>query len=118
MAKPTYQLFPLSESTNFLPINIAATTSGSAALLHSSDETNYDEIWLDVYNYGNTDAILTLCLGGTAAHQLVPTPVPAGRGIIPLLRGYPFKSGVDISAFASVTNMVAVLGRVNRIIFI
>jgi hypothetical protein len=118
MAKPTYQLHPLSESVNFLPINISATSSGTATLLHEVDGTNYDEVWLDAYNYGNTDAIITLCLGGTAAHQLVPIPVPAGRGIIPILRGSSFNGGIDISAYASITNMIAVLGRINRIIFI
>lgn len=116
--KPTYQLTPFSASTNFLPINIAATSSVSPTLVHEAHATNYDELWIRAYNYTDVDAVLYLCLGGTAAHQIVPIPVPAGVGLIPIVNGDVFTGSVDISAYASETNRIALEGRVNRIIFI
>lgn len=116
--KPTYQLVPFSASTNFLPINVAATSNVSPTLLHQAHATNFDEIWLRAYNYTDTDATLFLCLGGTAAHQIVSIPVPAGIGMLPIVNGDVFTGGVSISAYASSTNTVALVGRVNRVVFV
>lgn len=116
--KPTYQLHALSNSTNFLPISVAATSSGSATLLHEADSTNYDEIWLKAFNYSNQDAILYLCIGGVNAHQIMPVPVPAGVGVVPILNGEVYTNGTQIKAYCSNANLVSILGRVNRIVFV
>lgn len=118
MTKPTYQLHSLSGAVNFLPINIAAITSASTTPVHTSHATNYDELWLRAYNYTDTDAILYLCLGGTATHQIMPVPIPAGVGIIPVINGDVYTGSVELSAFASAANHIALSGRVNRIVFI
>lgn len=118
MAKPTYQIVPLSNSTNFQPINIAATTSGSPTLLHTSDSTDFDELWLDAYNYSGNDAFINIMLGGSSSYQILTLPIPSNRGLIPLLKGQTFTGSVVISAYASTTNVISVIGRVNRIVFI
>lgn len=118
MPRPTYQSFNLSGSTNYLPINITANTVGSANLIHTASALDVDELWLDAYNYSNSDTFLYLLLGGSASHQVIKTPVFAGRGMIPLLKGQRFTGSVVISAYADSANAVSVVGQVNRIVFV
>lgn len=118
MAKPTYQIVTPSGTTNFLPINITATTSGTANIIHAADAVNFDELWLRAYNYTNNDSILYLCLGGTASYQIVPIPVPAMVGELQIINGDVYTGGVEIKAYASTANSIAVQGRINRIVFI
>ena len=118
MSRPTYQSVALSGSTNYLPLNITGVATGSANVIHTAHATNTDELWLDLYNYTNTDTFVTLMLGGSASHQLLVVPVPSQRGMIPLLKGQRFDGGVVISAFASAANRVAIVGQVNRIVYI
>jgi len=118
MSRPTYQTVILSGSTNYLSVNITGVATGSANVIHTAHATNTDELWLDAYNYTTTDTFMTLMIGGSAAHQLLVVPVPAQRGMIPLLKGQRFTGSVVISAFASAANRVALIGQVNRIVYI
>lgn len=118
MAQGTYQLATLSNSTNFLPINIAATTLNAATLIHTADSVNFDEIWASAYNYGANDALLTILFGGTNAYQQMSLIIPASRGLIPVINGLRFTGAVQISAYASITNSISLIGSVNRIVFI
>lgn len=118
MAKPTYQIIPLSGPGNFSPLNITATTSTSPNTVHTASSTDFDELWLECYNYSTSDVILTLCIGGTAAHQRTSQVIPFGRGLIPLMRGSKFSSGTTLQAFAGVANTVSILGYAHRIVFI
>jgi hypothetical protein len=115
--KPTYQILPFSGSTNFLPINISATSANSATTIHTAASVDEDELWLYAYNYGSFDASLTISLGGTANFQQLTQTIPAARGLIPVLNGITFTGGIVIKGFSSNTGVVSVLGRVNRIIF-
>lgn len=115
---PTYQLFPFSGSTNFLPISISSILSSSPDTIHLASSTNFDEMWLDAYNYSADDGLLTICLGGTNTHQRMQVPVPTGRGLIPIIKGLKFTGGVTISAFASSANIISVVGFINRIVFV
>ena len=117
MPKPTYQLTPLSSSTNFLPINVAAVSSASPTAVHAAHATNFDEVWLKAYNYTEVDAILYLCIGGISTFQIMPVNIPAGVGEIPILSGNVYTGSVTIQAYASETNRIALNGRVNRIVF-
>lgn len=118
MASASYQIQPFSASTNFLPISIASTNSASPDTIHVCSSTNYDEIWLDCYNYGSDDAILTICFGGTSSEKKMQVPVPTGRGLIPIIKGLRFTGGITISAFASSANVISVIGSVNLILFV
>lgn len=118
MSRATYQLATLTNSTNFLPINIGAIAPGSPTLIHTADSTNFDELWLDAYNYSSNDGFLYLMLGGSASHQILTTPIPAQRGLIPVVKGLRFTGGVVISAYASSANIISVIGSLNRIVFI
>jgi len=114
----TYQIHPFSASTNFLPISIASTSSGTPDTIHVCSSTNYDEIWADGFNYGSDDAILTICIGGTSAEKRLIIPIPAGRGLVPIIKGLRFTGGITLSAYASSANVISVIGSVNRVIFV
>jgi hypothetical protein len=116
--KPTYQIKPLSAASTYLPINLTSVSSSSPNVIHTASATDFDELWLEAYNYSVEDTLLTLCLGGTAAYQLLSQVIPAGRGLIPILRGNKVSSGIVISAFTSSANKISLTGYVHRIIFI
>jgi hypothetical protein len=116
--KPTYQIQPLSANGNYLPINITSISSASPNVVHTSSSTDFDELWIEAFNYSAEDVLLTLCLGGTNAYQLLSQVIPPGRGLIPLLRGNKVSSGLVVSAFASSANKISLTGYVHRIIFI
>ena len=117
MAKLTYQRHPLSVSTNYVPIAIAATTVGSPTLIHTAS-TDIDEIWLDVYNYSLDSANLTILLGGPEASKQLKILVPSGRGLISAIKGLNFTGGVQVSAFASSATALSVVGYVNRLVMV
>jgi hypothetical protein len=119
MAKPTYQIIPLTgNSGSFNPINITSISSASPNTLHTASTTDFDELWLECYNYSNSDVILTLGIGGMAAHQRLTQVVPFGRGLVPLIRGTKLSGGTTIQAYSSVANAVSILGYAHRIVFI
>ena len=112
----TYQAITLSGSAGGAPILVNAITAGTANTLHTAHATNIHEVWLAAYNYGSVDADIVLCIGGIAAGQQITLTIPAKRGTIPILSGIRFTSSVVISAFASVTTSIAVVGNVNNIV--
>ncbi len=116
--EPTFAILPLSESTNYLPINIAATTSASPTLIHTTHASNIHEIWLYAYNYNSNLSQLVVCIGGTAAHQRLTIPVSPSAGSIIVIPGWRFSGGISISAYANFTNTVSVIGSVNEILFV
>ena len=118
MAQGTYQIHPLSGSTNFLPINIAAINATSPTLIHESSAVNYDELWLSAYCYGASDTALYLMFGSDVPHQQMSLVVPSQRGLISIVNGLRFTGGVTISAYASNTNSISIIGSVNRIVFV
>ena len=118
MAKPTYQIDHLSESINYGPIVVASTDNSTPTLLHTAHATNIDEIWLEAYNFGNTDVTLTISYGGTNPENRIIQVIPASRGSIPLLKGIRCSGSLTVSAHASTANSVSIIGSVNRIVFV
>lgn len=118
MAKPTYQISSFSEAVNYTPINIVSTVSATPTVLHTAHATAIDEIWLEAFNYGSTDALLTLTVGGTALHQRLSLLIPANKGNVPVLNGIRLSGSVVLGGYASITNTISVLGSINRIVFI
>lgn len=116
--KPTYQIAPLSVSGNYSPINITAIDSVTPNNIHVASATDFDELWIEAFNYSNNDVVLTLAIGGTAAHQLMSQVIPHGRGLIPVLRGSKMSGSINVDAFATQSNAISILGYVHKIIFI
>lgn len=116
--KPTYQIIPLSGSGNYTPVNITNTTPATAAIIHTASATDYDELWLEVFNHSAEDAAISLAIGGVNPHQIITQFVPAGVGLIPLLRGTKMSSSTIVRAYASTTNKLSIVGYAHRIVFI
>jgi hypothetical protein len=115
--RSNYQVISPSGTTNFLPINVTSISNSSPNAIHVAHATNFDELWLNAFNYSNEDAILYLMLGGNNNHQTLPIVIPTSVGLVPVIAGHTFTGSVSISAYASVTNSISILGRINRIIF-
>lgn len=115
--RSNYQVISPSGTSNFLPINISSVSNSSPNVIHTAHATNFDELWLNAFNYSNEDAILYVMLGGSSAHQILSMVIPSGIGLVPVIAGHTFTGSVAISGYASVTNSISVLGRINRIIF-
>jgi len=118
MAKPTYQIDHFSESINYGPIVVASTDNTTPTLVHTASTTNIDEIWLEAYNFGSTDAVLTISYAGTNPENRITQVIPASRGSIPVLQGTRCSGAITISAHASIANTVSIIGSVNRIVFV
>jgi hypothetical protein len=105
----------LSGSTNGRPIQISATaTLGNTIHTASSGANVIDEIWLFAYNVSSNDALLTLEKGGVTTPDLLKINIPAQVGPVDIMRGI-LQSGLILTAFASVTNVISIDGWVNRI---
>jgi hypothetical protein len=109
----------LSGSTDGKAIKVVQTaTAGDTvhtAVAGTTDGT-YDEIWLWAYN-GHTAAVtLTIEFGGaTVPDQTIVLTIDFKNGLIPIIPGLILQNGMVVKAFASVANVVTIIGFVNRI---
>jgi len=112
----------LSGSTDGKPIKITNTATGGSPedTIHSAIAGQiagtFDEIWLWAYNGHTADVVLTIEFGGTAApDQNIVVTIPFKSGLIPVIPGLILQNAMVISAFASVANVITVMGFVNSI---
>ncbi len=106
----------LSGSTSGRPIAVAATsTPGTTIHTAVNISDNIDEVWLYVTNTDASAVDLTLELGGTSTSDTVEMSIPAEDGLHLVLPGNVFDTGVIIKAFAGTTNVINVVGWVNRL---
>jgi hypothetical protein len=117
----TYTKIPFSGATSGQPIAIAAT-GGTGTTIHTTgtSSADIDEIWLYANNIGATATVtVTLQYGATAAGSTVEFGVPAKTGLTLVLPGTLLtgdgSAGRVLRAFAGTTNVINVLGYVNRI---
>ena len=109
----TFTKQKLSGSTDGKGIKITSNTGGSGTTVHTAvtGTTDFDEVWIYAYNSSASSVNVTVEFGGTTIQQAVP----AQSGLYLLVPGLPLQNGAVITAFASVVNVVAVYGFVNRI---
>jgi hypothetical protein len=116
----TYSKQHLVGSTDGKPIKIAATATGDpGTAIHTAiaGTTDFDEIWLWAYNSSASSVVLTIEFGGTAApDQNIVTTLASQSGLIPIIPGLILQNGLYVTAFAGTTNVVTVVGFVNRIV--
>lgn len=107
----------LSASTNGTPILIAATgTLGTTVHTAVSGTTSWDEIWLWAYNSDTTARTLTIEFGATGAGgDFVYTLPVSTNGLVLVVPGLALNNAKVLTAFASVTNVVNVVGYVNNV---
>lgn len=111
---------PLSGSTQGTPIAVAATgTPGTTVHTTGTSATIVDEVWVYATNIDTVSRNLTIEYGGTGAAQRIEVAIPAKSGLSLVLTGLIITgtgSGTNtIAAFASATNVINLIGYVNRI---
>jgi hypothetical protein len=111
----------LSGSTGGRPILVAATSSPGTTIHDTGTvAATLDELWLWAQNTDTTDRKLTIEFGGTTApNDLIEITITAESGLMPVVQGLVLAgtgaAARTVKAFAASTNLVTVLGYVNRI---
>jgi hypothetical protein len=116
----TFSKLTLSGSTDGRAIKVAATaTPGTTIHTGSATATTFDEVWLYAMNTDTTDRKLTVEWGGVSApDDLIEFTVKAESGLYLIVPGLVLKGNATplvVRAFAATTNVVTILGYVNRI---
>lgn len=112
----------LSASTDGKAIKIAATAT-AGTLIHTADASAtpgaggvWDEIYLWAFNSSASPVVLTIEHGGpTAPDQNIVQTIAPQSGLVLVLPGVILQNSATVKAFAGTTNVVTVLGYVNRI---
>lgn len=110
----------LSGSNQGKNIQINSTTPNGTTI-HSTgtSSTIIDEVWLYATNLAATQSTLTIEYGGTGTASEITLGVPSRSGLTLVLAGALLTgtgtSSNTIKAYASVTDVVNVMGYVNRI---
>jgi len=104
----------LSGSTDGRPIVITATEL-PGDLIHTASDTEIDEIWIYLSNSSDTPVVTTIQWGLTTAAGSIIQSVPGQAGLYLAIPGLVLTNGSVVRAFASVSEVVTVLGFVNRI---
>lgn len=110
----------LSGSTNGAPIKVVPTAT-AGTLLHTAiagtTDGTYDEIWLFAQNNHTAAVVLTIEFGGaTAPDQNVTMTLASKSGLQLIIPGLILQNGLTVKAFASVANVVSIVGFINNIV--
>jgi hypothetical protein len=107
----------LSASTDGKPIKVAATST-PGTLIHTAitGSTQIDEIWIEAVNTDTVDRLLTIEYGdATAPDHNIPITIPHQTGLVLVINGMLLNNGDTVKAFAAATNVINIIGFVNRI---
>lgn len=109
----------LTGSTDGKPIKVVATATAGTTIhtaVGGTVDGTYDEIWLWAYNGHTANVVLTVEFGGaTVPDQNIVTTVPFKAGLVPIVPGLILQNGMVVKAFASVANVITLVGFVNSI---
>lgn len=111
---------PLSGSLQGRPIQIQTTGSlGTQIHTTTTSSTIVDEIWLYATNIDTVSRNLTIEYGSTGSNDRIEVAIPAKSGLSLVTAGSILTgtgvSGSLITAFASATSSINLIGYVNRI---
>ena len=109
----TYSKVELSVLTDGVPLKITPTgTAGET--IHTAHATAQDEIWLWACNTASASRKLTVEFGGVAVDQNIVVNIPAETTVL-VVPGWVLTNSKVMAAFASVADVINVVGFVNRI---
>lgn len=114
----TFGPIPLSGSSNGLGIKVVQTaTAGTTIHTAVSGTSSWDEIWLWAYNGHTANADLTIEFGGATVpdNVVVFTGLQFKVGPVCVIPGWRLQNSLVVKAFASVANVFAITGHVNRL---
>lgn len=108
----------LSSSTDGRSILVAATATLGTAIHTAVNGVTpgvFDEVWLWAQNNHTVDLVLTIEFGGTTLKDTIVATIPAKSGLIPVVPGFVLQNASLVTAFTTVTNVMAIHGFVNSI---
>jgi hypothetical protein len=105
----------LSDSTSGRGIKVVATATAGTDIHTATGAPNIDEIWLWASNSHTAAVTLTLEWGGVVSpDDLFKTTIQPNETVL-VAPGWILNGGIDVAAFASVANVISIIGYVNRI---
>ena len=111
----------LTGSTKGQGISVAATSSGGTAIDERGAEPDSgfksNEVMYSLFAVNNhdSDVLLTLEFGGTAAKNLIKKTIKAGDGMTFLVNSHTLQDAVVITAFADTANKIMIYGEVREL---
>ena len=108
----------LSGSTDGKPIKIVATaTAGTAVHTAVAGTTagTWDEIWLWAQNNHTAEVTLTIEFGDANPESNIIITLASKSGLVPILPGHRLQNAATVKAFASVANVVSMVGHINTL---
>ena len=110
----------LSGSTDGMAIKVTQEAS-PGDIIHTAiagtTPGTYDEIWLWAHNGHTADVWLTIEFGGvTVPDQTIVVLIPFKSGVIPVIPGFILHNSRIVRAFASVANVLTVVGSANSMV--
>ena len=106
----------LSDGTNGRGIKVVPTsTAGQDIHTAVAGTSDIDEVWLWASNSHTGVVTLTLEWGGTTSpDDLLKTTLQPNETVL-VSPGLVLQNGLDVAAFATVANVITIIGYVNRI---
>ena len=93
-----------------------AATATPGTTIHTASSTAVDVITLYAMNTDSTDRKLTIEWGGvTSPDDLIEVTITKEAGLVKVVDALPLQNSLVVKAFAATTNVITILGFVNRI---
>ena len=116
MAATTARKVPFSVAASVKVVATATAGTAVHAAGATADGSIYDEIYLWAWNSHTADVVLTIEMYGvTVPENTIEVTIPFDSGLVLVLPGMLLENSQAVAAFATVANVVAVYGFVNRI---
>jgi hypothetical protein len=105
-----------SASTDGGPVLVAATsTAGTTIHAGVTGTVDWDEVWIWLVNNHSADVEVEIEWENATASQNIVQTIPFDSGLVQVVPGFILQNDKTVAIFASITNVVAAYGYVNRI---
>ncbi len=114
----TYSKQKLTGSTYGKGIVVSSTSSSSPNLVHTatSSASDFDELWLWAYSDHSDSQPVNLTVEfGTTNPTKTTMAIESKKGLFLVCPGLPVQFGLDVNAYAEISDKITLYGYVNRI---
>jgi hypothetical protein len=116
MANTFTKIVPSGSTTGMGIKVVAVATLGTLFHQAGAGTTNFDEIWLWLFNSDTASHVVTIEFGdATAPDHNIVIVVPPKAGLICAIPGLVLQNSLSVTVFADAANLVTMSGYVNRI---
>jgi len=105
-----------SESDDGRPIKVADSNTTIHQTQAGTGDNNFDEIWAWATNTSTAGVELTILWGGTTdPDDKIIVTIPPKSGLTQIIPGLVLQGGDDFLAVAATTNVINIVGFVNKL---